>query len=78
MERHGQAKNVGRYGSGTKQIASAQAVTVPSGARCSLVTWSTNPPGTSMRFVDFMKMGIPLNLLFWGLAVYFIPKFFPF
>ncbi|KFL37537.1 hypothetical protein N788_09120 [Arenimonas donghaensis DSM 18148 = HO3-R19] len=30
------------------------------------------------RFVDFMKMGIPLNLLFWGMAVYLIPKFFPF
>ncbi len=30
------------------------------------------------RFVDFMKMGIPLNLLFWGMSVYFIPKFFPF
>ncbi len=30
------------------------------------------------RFVDFMKMGIPLNLIFWGLAVYLIPKFFPF
>ena len=30
------------------------------------------------RFTDFMKMGIPLNLLFWGLAVYFIPQFFPF
>jgi di/tricarboxylate transporter len=30
------------------------------------------------RFVDFMRMGIPLNLLFWGMAVYFIPTFFPF
>jgi di/tricarboxylate transporter len=30
------------------------------------------------RFVDFMKMGIPLNLMFWGLAVFLIPKFFPF
>jgi len=30
------------------------------------------------RFVDFMRMGIPLNLLFWGLAVHFIPTFFPF
>ena len=30
------------------------------------------------RFVDFMKMGIPLNLIFWGMAVFLIPKFFPF
>ena len=30
------------------------------------------------RFVDFMKMGIPLNLLFWGMSLYFIPRFFPF
>jgi len=30
------------------------------------------------RFTDFMKVGIPLNLIFWGLSVYFIPKFWPF
>lgn len=30
------------------------------------------------RFTDFMRIGLPLNLLFWGLAVYFIPLFFPF
>ncbi len=30
------------------------------------------------RFVDFMKVGIPLNILFGGLAIYFIPKFWPF
>lgn len=30
------------------------------------------------RFTDFMKIGIPLNLLFWALAVFFIPRFFPF
>lgn len=30
------------------------------------------------RFTDFMKVGIPLNLIFWALAVYFIPRFWPF
>jgi di/tricarboxylate transporter len=30
------------------------------------------------RFTDFMRVGIPLNLIFWALAVYFIPKFWPF
>lgn len=32
----------------------------------------------SYRFTDFMKVGIPLNIVFWVLAVYFIPKFWPF
>ncbi|SKA85595.1 Di-and tricarboxylate transporter [Prosthecobacter debontii] len=30
------------------------------------------------RFSDFLKVGIPLNLLFWGIAVFFIPKFWSF
>lgn len=30
------------------------------------------------RFTDFTKVGVPLNLIFWGLAVYFIPRFWPF
>lgn len=30
------------------------------------------------RYADFARIGIPLNLIFWALAVYFIPKFWPF
>lgn len=30
------------------------------------------------RYTDFMRVGIPLNLIFWALAVYFIPRFWPF
>jgi di/tricarboxylate transporter len=29
------------------------------------------------RFTDFAKIGVPLNILFWVLAVYFIPKIWP-
>lgn len=30
------------------------------------------------RYTDFMRIGVPLNLIFWALAVYFIPRFWPF
>ncbi|MDI1313622.1 SLC13 family permease [Prosthecobacter sp.] len=30
------------------------------------------------RFSDFLRVGVPLNLLFWGASVYFIPVFWPF
>ncbi len=30
------------------------------------------------RFTDFMKIGIPLNILFFVLAMIFIPRYFPF
>jgi len=30
------------------------------------------------RFSDFVKFGLPLNLTLWLVAVYFIPKFWPF
>jgi di/tricarboxylate transporter len=30
------------------------------------------------RFGDFLKIGIPLNLVLWAAAVFLIPKFWPF
>lgn len=30
------------------------------------------------RFTDFVKIGVPLNLLFWALSMVFIPRYFPF
>lgn len=30
------------------------------------------------RFADFTRIGLPLNLIFWGLAVLLIPRYFPF
>ena len=30
------------------------------------------------RFTDFPKIGIPLNLLFWVMAIILIPRYFPF
>ena len=30
------------------------------------------------RFVDFLKVGLPLNLIFWVLGVIFIPMLWPF
>lgn len=30
------------------------------------------------RYADFLRIGIPLNVIFWALAVWFIPRFWPF
>jgi di/tricarboxylate transporter len=30
------------------------------------------------RFKDFFKTGLPLNILFWAIATFLIPLFFPF
>ena len=30
------------------------------------------------RFNDFLRIGVPLNLIFWVMAVILIPHYFPF
>jgi di/tricarboxylate transporter len=30
------------------------------------------------RFTDFLRVGIPLNLIFWVLAIVYIPRYWPF
>ena len=54
------------------------------GASCSFITpmgYQTNMmvygPG-QYKLKDFFQMGIPLTILFWITAIYFIPRFWPF
>jgi di/tricarboxylate transporter len=48
---------------------------------CTPIGYQTNAmvqhPG-GYRFADYVKIGLPLNLLFWILSVWFIPIFWPF
>ena len=48
---------------------------------CTPVGYQTNAmvqhPG-GYRFTDYIKVGLPLNLMFWLLSVWCIPKFWPF
>ena len=48
---------------------------------CTPIGYQTNAmiynPG-GYRYTDFLRAGLPLNFLFWLLAVYFIPRFWSF
>ncbi|MBL9188696.1 MAG: SLC13 family permease [Opitutaceae bacterium] len=48
---------------------------------CTPVGYQTNAMvqhAGGYRFADYVRIGLPLNLLFWGICVWLIPRFWPF